>query len=209
MVFERPRRSSTVSRVWNSCQADQGACFNEGSILSGSTHIMLFVELKNFCFYMSCKERRAVLHLPIVALLNLQIFNHFWFTTDVLIFLSLNSGGDLVDLRARLMNPLLHFLGWILAFECTSIFLRIGHFLRLQIAKRIGLQCATHGCVFDGRQGNTSVYCDWCFVAWVKQLNLLKCWHGDKLFISISCLALHSSSIWMCLINVSAKFLIM
>lgn len=65
------------ARVWNSCRADQGACFNEGSILSGSTHIMLFVELKNFRFYMICKERRAVLLLPIVALLYLQIFDPF------------------------------------------------------------------------------------------------------------------------------------
>lgn len=77
------------ARVWNSCRADQGACFNEGSILSASTPIMLFVELKSFRFYMICKERRAVLLLPIVALLYLQIFNHFFIYNRCFNFLKL------------------------------------------------------------------------------------------------------------------------
>lgn len=78
MVFEQPRRSSTVaSESAKSGGADQGACFDEGSILSTSARIVLFVQFTSFRFYMSCKERCAVLLLPIVALLDLQIFNHF------------------------------------------------------------------------------------------------------------------------------------
>ena len=37
---------------------------------------------------------------------------------------------------------------------------------------------------FYGRQGNTFVCCGWCFVAWVRQLILLECWHGDSEFFS-------------------------
>lgn len=73
-------------RVWNSCWADQGACFNKGFILTASTHIMLFVEFKSFRFIWSAKRRVQCCFCPccFIILANFQPF--FLFRTDVLIF---------------------------------------------------------------------------------------------------------------------------
>jgi len=44
------------ARVRNSGQANQGAFFDEGSILLMNTHIMLFVQLRSFHFLWPAKR---------------------------------------------------------------------------------------------------------------------------------------------------------